>query len=337
MKTAFTLLVTVSLTAASAFAAPLERGFESGTFTDEYFGVRYTLDGLEAVEVEAPSVVRLFRGRTSGGLEVELSVSERSQGADHVDWLAQARTTWDRVVPKRVEVEEGRSPHAWTVFVDPDSKSGSRQDGFAFYTQDRFAFTVHAWVPAKTDTSGAAIRGALAALEVEPAPDAFLLVHQLTLGGGDPRSAKVLAKAASVYLRDGPRQDFELAYDAAGAAKRAGKKTLEPGELWQIDYLLGHAQLKTGRIDGAADTWKRCIELAESTNDPVSAGATSHYNLAATYALLGKARKAFKELDVALEMEGGAGRTRLREGALADEDFASLRSDARWKQRFGAP
>jgi len=341
MKTVLALLAAAVLVATPALGAKksgkLVRGMESGAFVDEYFGIRFTADGLSAAVRGDDRPEVLFVGQTAAGLGVEISVGERAQDTADIDWLARAKVSWDRKMPFRTETAEGKIPRAWTIFVNPDSRSGRRQDGFAFYPSGRLVFTVHLWIPSKSDTSREAIRKALDGLEVKPAPDAFLAAHMVAAGGdADPSSAQSLAMASSLYQRAGRLQSPELAYLSASAANRSVDDSVPASEDWQISYLLGHAQLKTGRNEEAVATWKRCIELSESLDDPDGPNAISHYNLASAYSLLGRTKEAFRELDAALVLEKRTGKSDLRETAIEDSDLANLRADPRWKKRFGA-
>jgi len=341
MKTVLALFAAAVLVATPAIAAKksakLVRGVESDAFVDEYFGIRFAAEGLSEVERSGDQREVLFLGRTQSGLGVEISVEESAQDTADIDWLARAKARWDRKLPFRTETAEGKVPRAWTIFVNPDSRSGRRQDGFSFYPSGRLVFTVHAWVPEKTDTSQAVIRKALDGLEVTPAPDAFLATHLIAAeSDGDPRSPQSLARASSLYQRPGPKQDLELAYLSALAANRAVDDSIPATEDWQISYLLGHAQLKTGRNEEAVVTWKRGIELAKSFDEPAGPGAISHYNLACAYSLLGRNKEAFRELDTALALEKRGGKSELRENAIEDPDLVNLRADVRWKKRFGA-
>ncbi len=91
----------------------------------------------------------------------------------------------------------------------------------------------------------------------------------------------------------------------------------DPDDLQVLAYL-GAAYTKLGRHEEALEMDRRLAALAP--RDPVV-----RYNLACSYALLGRIDEAFRELDRAVEL-GYRDRSHLER----DEDLANLRCDPRF-------
>lgn len=330
-----TALLVIGWCAVAGASAP-ESGIDGNGYRDDYFGIEYPSEGLSGELAITGNPHLLMRGRTADGVEIEILVNEIPGGAKKVDFIRVAKSQFDAQDPAPKVVAEGKKPQPWMITEFTGDDGTLTNTGIAYYDRGDMVFIVRAWVPGETMAANDRIEAAIGRLETERRKGVFLAAHVVTRGTDeDPRSAHNLAKAAALYSKQSPISSYALAIEAAEAANKAGRKTLEDNEKWQVNFVLGLAQLKLGKYEDAAFTWKRCVRIAESTPELSSELPGSHYNLAATYALLGRLDGAFRELETALELEEKAGATKLRDLARSDADLANLHADPRWRKRFG--
>lgn len=166
--TAFLLLLAAALFADDA---PKERTFTDGKLVDPYWGLAYTAPGLEEGKFGA-SGPKVFEGRCAGGVDVEIVVQEADKEMSAAEWMAAAKKTW----AEKRKMQDVEEKDTTILFMEESLAGFKRHHGYSFHARGSQAIIVHATVQEKSETSGDAIRAALAGLTLEPDAKPVLVV-----------------------------------------------------------------------------------------------------------------------------------------------------------------
>ena len=338
-KLALSILLSVALLGV-AFAeeeAPtkeLKRGFEDGTFVDDYFGITYVVDGLKkGFGFGAGGDRVLFAGKLPGNADVEVLCNEAAEEMTSAQWRDKAKAQMAKDGKTRSEMATGDDPAPWITFVQESFAGFERPHGYAFFARGRQCFVVHVQVREKDDASAGIVQKALAGLTVAPSSDSMLVVHiaskRMQRPLDDPR---VMVQAANAYMQE-PNPIVPLAMKALKAAQ-AREDELEDGDRYMLYRTLGFAQLKAKAYEPAVGTWTKVAEIAAKADNP-SAESNAHYNLACALSLLERLDEGFEALKAALEKAPEAQGAELKKHAQEDPDLANLRADPRWAEVAG--
>lgn len=336
MRTPLSLLMLLGLALAqdAPKEAPKERTLKDGKLVDPYWGFTYTAPGLEE-GMFGPSGQKLFEGRCTGGVDVELIVQEAPKEMTAAEWMAEAKKTWAEK-RKMTDVEEGTEPLPWILFVEESLAGFKRHHGYGFYARGSQAFLVHATVNEKSDTSADAIRTALKGLALDPNASPALLVYlvarQNALTTDDPR---VLLAAGQGYLNPQSKNLVMAERVLERAVAEAKPDTYTADQLWNLHECLGLATLEARKLDVAIGWFKKAEELAEKVteNAPGANNGQSAYNLACAYALAERPDEAFAALDRCV----AKGFLKVPENVShmkVDTDLDNLHKDPRWEALF---
>lgn len=313
----------------------LRRSFADGAFVDEYFGVAYTAKDLrEGYGFGGGKAHVLFSGKAAGGVSVRVLVAEHAEVASAAAWRDRFVAAFDEDEKTQTQVETGDVPHPWVRYVEESVASFLRHHARAFFVRGHQVFLVHARVNEKTEDSAAALDAVLFGLTVEADAEAFVQADIVAQKGGtDPREPLPLLEAGVQYMRlDPPLADFAVRVLERGLAT-APEGLLSPQGAWLVTTSLGHAQLHLQRNEDAVATWKRAIDLAGALGeDAPDSQMNAHYNLACTYARLGRPDEAFAALQASYAIGPAEAVAGLREHAETDPDLEALRKDPRWTE-----
>ncbi len=331
--TAFLLAL---LAVAFADDAPKERTFKDGRLADPYWGLAYTAPGLEQ-GMAIGGGPKIFEGRCTGGVEIEILVQEREKDLSAAEWKTAAKTLWAET-RKMQDVEDTET----TILFMEESLAGfKRHHGYSFHARGPQAYVVHATVQEKSDTSGEAIKAALNGLtldpEAKPALLVYLIAKQRAVSVDDPR---VLLTAGQVYVSGNEQQrlpkNIVMAERVLEQAIREAKpETYSPDEFWSLHESIGLATLEARKLDVAIGWLTESEQLAEKATDaaPGAKHGQSSYNLACAYALAGKPDEAFGALDRCVA-KGFFKEPKNLDHMKVDTDLDSLKKDPRWEAYF---
>lgn len=337
MRTPTLLLVLCAL--AFADDAPKERTLKDGKLVDPYWGITYEAPGLEQ-GMFGPSGAKVFEGRGTGGVEIEIIVQEAQKELAAAGWLAEAKKAWAEK-RKMTEVAEGETPPS-ILFVEESLAGFKRHHGYGFYARGPQAFLVHASVQEKSDTSGEAIQAAIKGLTLDPkaAPAllVFVIAKQQAFSVDDP---KVLLAAGQVYMYGNeqmrqPRNIVMAERVLEKAIREAKPETYGPDELWTLHENMGLATLEARKLDAAIGWLTKSEQLAEKTTENAQGAKTgqSAYNLACAYALAEKIDEAFAALDRCVAKGFLKDPKNVDHMKTGDPDLENLRKDPRWEGYF---
>jgi hypothetical protein len=322
---------------ASADDAPKERTFKDGKLVDPYWGLAYAAPGLEEAKFGAAGP-KVFEGTCAGDVTVEILVQEGDKEMTSAEWMAAAKKAW----AEKRKMQDVEEKDATILFMEESLAGFKRHHGYSFHARGPQALIVHASVREKSETSGDAIRTALAGLTLEPDARPLLVVYliakQQAASVDDPR---VLLAAGGEYMagRQVPKNLVLAERVLERAIKEAKPETFGPEQLWLLHENLGLATLEARKLEVAIEWLKKSEELAEKVTGGAS-GATngqSSYNLACAYALSGKTDEAFAALDRCAAKGFLKDPKNAEWMKTGDPDLESLRKDARWEKYFQPP
>jgi hypothetical protein len=322
-----------------AFAqdAPKERTFKEGKLTDPYWGLSYTAPGLEQ-GMGIGGGGKLFEGRCTGGVEIEILVQEADKELSSAEWKTGAKEQW----AKKRKMQDLEETETTILFMEESLAGFKRHHGYGFFARGPQAFLVHATVNEKSETSGEAIKAALTGLTLDPQAKPALLVYviskQQAVSPDDPR---VLFTAGQWYFHGNEQQrvakNLVLAERVLDQAIREAKQeTYGPDELWLLHENLGLATLEERKLDVAIGWLTKSEQLAEKATAaaPGARSGQSSYNLACAYALAGKTDEAFAALDRCIAKGFLKVPDNVSHMKTGDPDLESLRKDPRWEALF---
>lgn len=313
--------------------APLKRGLIDGCYVDEYFGLRFSCEGLKkGFGFGGPKT--LFSGTCGDGTEIEIQVEEAPSPVVPANILPMVKKGWEQDGQRRSEIVEGSEPRPWALFVQESLAGFKRHHGYAYYARGTQVFIVHAQIREMTETSADTLKAHIQRLEVGAATESYLLAHLVAAQTGkDPRSVMVRLQAGVGYVNNEQFKNIKVGRALLeGALAEVKDGDLPADGMWQAVSALGMAQLLDEAREPAVTTWKRAIALAEKTSQAATLGANSWYNLACAYSLLGRLDEAFDALGKSLSMPEAENRSQLREHAQTDPDLEAMRKDPRWAQ-----
>jgi tetratricopeptide (TPR) repeat protein len=326
------LVLPVVAPAQETFGPPLKRGFADGRFEDEYFGIVYKTEGLQA---SLPTSF-LFTGHVASGVVVEVGLRESSEIMDRKQWLDDVERGWSGDGAQRSAIEAGVAAYAWVRFDQPDADGTVIHHGYALYPRGHQAFVVHAMVPRARASAVEAVTAALGGLRVSDRENTFRLAHVIArTTRSDPRAPQIISQAAAAYMEGGNRT---LAFLAAARAEQIAMRLQKSGSLdrrtaWQLALDGGTIFSADGQHEQAVVYFRRCVALAAPLHDGPNAAAACRYQLSRSLAQLGQINGAFRALASALfGTEDTRAIARIREQARTEPDLEPLYADGRWKQ-----
>ena len=135
------LLVLLPLGSALAEDAPakeLKRGFDKGVFVDEYFGIRYAVDGLEeGFGFGAGGDRVLFIGKLPGNADVEVVCREQAEEMTSVQCRDRVVALMEKDDKTRTEMATGDEPAPWITFVQESFAGFERRRGRVLFSSAR--------------------------------------------------------------------------------------------------------------------------------------------------------------------------------------------------------
>jgi hypothetical protein len=309
--------------------------FRDGKLRDSFWGLTYQAPGLKK-SMSFGDFQELFRGKCDGGVKVSIRVHESLEPKAAKAWRDEALAGWKKAGRKLTQVERGESgedPDTWILVTQTGMAGFESRHGHAFHARDFHCFEVHAEVEERTDESDAAIRKALAGLELAKEADGTLLVARLARQAGrhldDPQ---LLLSAGYEYISG---QNFGQTHTALAArvlkrARRiATQETYTPEERWAL-YEFGGGALLSPPLRKAEEAmeWLRQAEKAAKAVPQGTAerAAQSAYNLACACSLAGKLDEGF----AALRRAYAEIKPVVDEHVSSDKDLENLRKDERW-------
>lgn len=249
---------------------------------------------------------------------------------------------WHRVVrsgaPWTLEFAAGQ-PHAFDAFADNDDARRIVQKSIAFWRSHLLP------VPQPADRAGAEERAILHAIYANDPPRAAALLgpwvekHPNDVEGLTNyarilnelrRFPEALAVLERAYRADSSNVPLTAQYGSALVLRQRyaeGKRLLERALAngWNTSLAWGQlafAELGLGQNEEAVRHYEKAFEVGMPPG-PNTRGVAA-YNLACGYARLGRKDDALRNLELSVENGGGA-------GMATDDDLASLRAEARFK------
>ena len=329
------VLLTALLVATGPAAADSTQGFKDGKFTNEYFGITYEAEGLQAGDsVGGPQL--LFSGKLPSGAQVEVSIFERGKELTAKEWVAHARKVWSTDGRARTDWKEGSSPTEWVTFVYHTVGGFEQHTGVAFYPRGYQCFVVHAWTKGgKTATSGAELEKAISGLKVSPRDHCYMLAYVIALrDGSNPADPIVLFKASARYgikRYENPK----VVLGIIDQLEQNAMSKFNTGQKMQLATRTGVAWIALKEPKKAIQAFNDSLDFSRNTQKPQVHGSWAHYNLACAYSLAKDTDMAFQNLRMAFDMGDEKHRKGIRGHAAGDKDFDNIREDPRWKQLLG--